>query len=59
MRDPAARRSGGQYTPAGPDAEGMSPEAALGDRPPPPDPEAPSTGVVDEQQDPPEPNEPA
>lgn len=59
MSEAEARMSGGQYPPAGPDAEGMSPEGELGERPLPPDPDAPGTGVIDEQEDPPEPNEPA
>jgi hypothetical protein len=48
----------GQGRPAGPGAEAMTAEATIGDRPP-PDTEAPARGVLDDQDDPPEPNEPA
>jgi hypothetical protein len=49
----------GEGRPAGPGAEGMDPDRELGDRPLPPDPNAPGTGVIDEGKEPPEPNEPA
>ena len=49
----------GQGRPAGPAAEGMTAEGTIGDRPPPPDPDAPARGVLEDEADPPEPNEPA
>lgn len=51
----------GQGRPAGPGAEGMTAEGAIGDRPPPdPDAAAAGAGVLDDDaEDPPEPNEPA
>jgi hypothetical protein len=48
----------GQGRPAGPGAESMDVEAQIGDRPP-PDTEAPARGVLEDEPDPPEPNEPA
>jgi hypothetical protein len=59
MTDKGEPTEAPQGRPAGPGAEAMTAERQIGDRPP-PDPDAPARGVLDEDEaDPPEANEPA